>query len=102
MRAHMTRLAYEELLTERLPEHVASGNFQIVSADRETVRLAGYSGGDALDLPAEILQILPYFDGRPTGDALRAIENDLGIRVEEDLVRKLADFRIVEDRAGAF
>jgi hypothetical protein len=97
VQARMTRQAHETLLTERLPDRLAPGTFQILSVDREAVRIVGYSSGDALDLPPEILQVLPYFNGQPTLEALATIESETGIRVEEDLVRRLADFQILAD-----
>ncbi len=98
LRARMTRQAHGELLSEELPERLSTGKFQIISASREGVRIVGYTPGDALDLPPEILQVLPYFNGQPTREALESIESELDIRVEEDLVRKLADFQILANR----
>jgi len=95
VRARMTRQAHEELLSEKLPERLSPGTFQIIAVNPEAVRIVGYTGGDALDLPPEILQVLPYFNGQPTREALATIESEIGIRVEEDLVRKLADFQIL-------
>ncbi|MEO8431057.1 MAG: hypothetical protein ABI592_06065 [Acidobacteriota bacterium] len=97
VQARMTRQAHAELLSEKLPERLTPGTFQILSASPEAVRIVGYTGADALDLPPEILQVLPYFQGQPTREALETIESELGIRVEEDLVRKLADFHILAD-----
>jgi len=95
VRARLTRRAFEALASETLPERLIPASFQVVSADNKGVRVIGYSGSDPLDLDPAVLEILPYFDGRPTAQVLRAIEKNLHLRVEEDLVRKLADFEIL-------
>jgi hypothetical protein len=41
------------------------------------------------------MELLPYFDGRPTEDVLAAIADERGIRLEPDLVRKLVDFMLL-------
>ena len=56
---------------------------------------AGVNSTDPLDLTPGVLEVLPYFDGRPTTEGLAAIRRELGIRVEKDLVRKLTDFQIL-------
>ena len=69
----------------------------MVSTGHEGVQVVAYAGSDPLELDPAILEVLPYFDGRPTADALRTIEKELRVRVEEDLVRKLVDFEILRD-----
>jgi hypothetical protein len=54
-----------------------------------------YSGYDPLALPKALMDLLPYFDGRPTREALRHIRRRCGIRLDERIVRKLADFEIL-------
>ena len=94
-RARVTRQAFEALLREDLPARLTTGPFQVVSSGHEGVRAVSYLGTDPLDLTPGVLEVLPYFDGRPTTEALGAIRRELGIRVEKDLVRKLADFKIL-------
>ncbi len=96
VQARMTRFAFEEMSSEKPPERLQAGAFHIVASGVEGVRVVGYSGSDPLDLDPAVLEILPYFDGRPTSQALAAIEKDLHVRVEEDLVRRLADFEILK------
>ncbi len=95
IRARLVRKAFESLLSENVPERLETGTFQIVSVGREAVRVVAYTGSDPLDLDPAILDVLPFFDGRPAAQALRSIKKELGIRVEADLVRRLADFEIL-------
>jgi hypothetical protein len=95
VRSRLARQAHQALRSEELPGRLTAGSFHILSTGRENVRVVSYTGTDPLDLAPEILEILPYFDGRPVSQAVRAIEEERGVRVEEDLIRKLADFEIL-------
>jgi hypothetical protein len=95
VRSRLAQQAYQALRSEELPERLTAGTFRILSTGPENVRVVSYTGSDPLDLAPEVLEILPYFDGRPISQALRAIEKERGLRVEQDLVRKLADFEIL-------
>lgn len=97
--AHLTRHSFQALLSEKLPERLVAGTFEMISTSREATRVVGYLGTDPLDLDAAVMEVLPYFDGRPTVQALSAIREELGIEVERDLVRKLADFEILKPRS---
>ena len=99
-RARLTRRAFEALLSEGRPTRLTAGPFRVLSTSHEGVRVVGYSGSDPLDLDPAVMEVLPYFDGRPTAEALRAIEKELKVRVEDDLVRKLADFEILVPPGG--
>lgn len=96
--ARLARNAYAALNSFALPPRVVFGPIRVLSADAENVRTVGYSATDPLELSTELWSLLPSFDGRPTGLVLEALERDRRIRMESDLVRKLADFDIlVED-----
>ncbi len=41
------------------------------------------------------MDLFPYFDGRPTAEALQAIEAVDGVRIDPALVRRLIDFAIL-------
>lgn len=99
--ARLTTEAFAALRSTDLPERLTSGQFQVISTGHEGVRVVSYTGSDPLDLDPAVMEVLPYFDGRPTTQALASIEKELGIRVEEDLVRKLADFEILRPAGGS-
>ncbi len=48
-----------------------------------------------LEVPAVVKTLLPYFDGRPIGDALALIAEREGVSVDEAFVRKLTDFDVL-------
>ncbi len=93
--ARIAQHAFAAMRSEEVPQRLTSAAFHVIGAGAEGVRVVGYSGSDPLDLDSAVLEILPFFDGRPTADVLKAIETKLHVRVEEDLVRRLADFEIL-------
>jgi hypothetical protein len=68
---------------------------QLAHMGRGMMRISTYSGYDPLEVPNQVMELLPYFDGRPTEEALAAIADERGIRLEPDLVRKLVDFMLL-------
>ncbi len=91
----VTRHAYERLTSEEVPQRLEVGAFQLVRVQRKVARVSSYSSYDPLDVPAAVMEVLPYFDDRPTDEALAAIEEERGLRLEPDLVRKLVDFGLL-------
>ena len=57
--------------------------------------MSSYSDYDPLELPSAVMELLPFFDGRPTAEALAEIEAERGVRLEPALVRKLIDFQVL-------
>ena len=57
--------------------------------------MVSYSEYDPLVLPAELLAVLPRFDGRPVEEVLRVIEEEERLRLDRDLLRRLVDFQIL-------
>jgi hypothetical protein len=96
--ARLVRDAHARLLSKAVPDRPAVTLVQITPRG-DRARLATYSGIDPLDVPAIVTEILPYFDGRPTADAIDAIRKAKQVSVDPSLVRKLADFGILHDRA---
>ena len=56
-----------------------------------------YSQYDPLELPRLLVDVLPYFDGRPTVEALRRIRAGRRVNVQPGLVRRLVDFGVLVD-----
>lgn len=86
---------YRDLVSPRTPKRLAAGPFQVVSAGPDMTRVAGYSGLHPLDLPTELMRVIPCFDGRSTAQVVRSIRKEFGLRLAPGLVRKLADFAIL-------
>ena len=93
--AALTRQAYEHFMSEDIPPRLHAGPLHLVRIGHETSRLSTYSDFDPIDIPNPVLNVLHYFDNRPTSDAVAAILAKEGIRLEPELVRKLVDFRIL-------
>jgi hypothetical protein len=94
--ARLVRDAHARLLSDAVPESPTIALVQITPRG-DRARLATYSGLDPLDVPAIVTEVLPYFDGRPTSEAIDAIREATGATVDPSLVRKLADFGILRD-----
>jgi hypothetical protein len=90
--------AHRAQADEPLPARLAVGAFQTVTVSRERLRVVTYSPYDPLDLPRLLVDVLPYFDGRPTVEALRRIRSERGVNVQPDLVRRLIDFGVLVER----
>ena len=93
--AGLTRKAYMRATAEEPPERLTPGSMQLVRIGHDTTRISTYSDFDPLDIPNPVLNVLRHFDGRPTADVLADIATHENIRLEPDLLRKLADFRIL-------
>jgi hypothetical protein len=89
--------AYARLMNDAIPERPAPGLVQITPRGRDRVRITGYSGTDALEMPAEVARLISYFDGRPVTEVIEEISRTEGVTVDPSFVRKLADFGVLRD-----
>ena len=96
--ARLTVDAYKRLTSEAVPDDLTVGSFELVHVDRSTTRLRTYSEYDPIDVPSVVMELLPYFDGRPTKDVVAAIAAERGIQLEPALVLKMADFALLTQR----
>ena len=99
--ARLTRLAYEKLLSNDVAPGLKAGSVQLVKLTTSVSRLRSYSPYDPIDVPTELIELLGYFDGRPTEEALNAIAVDKGTHLDPQLVRKLCDFEVLIQTDGA-
>lgn len=87
--------AYRRHAADDIPARLVVGPFQTVVTGRERVRVVTYSALDPLELPRLLVDVLSYFDGRSTVDALARIRAEQRINVQPDLVRRLVDFGVL-------
>src|SRR6266446_6004170 len=87
--------AYRKLTSDEIPDRLKVGTFQIVRMDQDSRRVVSYSGMDPLDLPKVLVDVLPYFDGRPTNQAIKDVAASESVNLHPDLVRKLSDFEVL-------
>jgi len=96
------RAAYAELQPSaaRSPlvplRRLVPGELRISHRGPHSARLVTYSDSDPVDLPSELLAILPRFDGRPTDEVLAELASD-GIVLTDELVTQLIDFAVLAD-----
>jgi len=93
--ARLTQHKYAQLMSDAVPATLQAGSFQVVEIGRGVSRLGTYSSYDPIDVPAAVLELLAYFDGRPTSEALAAIQEKRGVRLDASLVRKMVDFELL-------
>jgi len=95
LRLRVARRAFAALLSTDLPRAVRPGKFRIQPLGDDQVQIVSYSEYAPLLLPAVVLNLLPYFEGRTVDEALQAIDEHEQTEVEPALVRKLLDFEIL-------
>jgi hypothetical protein len=91
----VTRAAYERLMSQGLPPAVRAGSLHIIHLNAADAGVVAYRGEDPVQLPTTLLNVLHYFDGRPTREAIAAIARKENVELEDGLVRKLADFQVL-------
>jgi hypothetical protein len=87
--------AYAALRSTVLPPRLGQRRLRVVYGPSNQVQVTSYNGFDPLTLPRRLVEALHCFDGRPTVEALRAVEAEHGLRVSEGALRKLVDFGVL-------
>ena len=87
--------AYAALVDETIPAALQIGHLHVEPMGRQSYRVWAHSEGDALELPKKLLEVLPFFDGGPTARAQAAIVRAAGVKLDAQLIRRLADFEIL-------
>lgn len=95
VRAQLVRSAYQELLSEEMPASLKAANLNVQFLNRDSCKVAAYSQLDPIALPKVLMDLLPYFDGRPTEEVLSIIRKEKHIKIDQALIRRLLDFRIL-------
>lgn len=97
VRAHerLTQDSYRCLISDDIPSSLKVGSFQLAHMNQGITRVSTYLSSDPLDVPNTLMEVLHYFDGRPTESAIAAIENECGVRLDRALVRKMVDFMLL-------
>jgi hypothetical protein len=95
LRAQVAKDAYHKLTSDELPARLKLGPFQIVKMDQDSSSVVSYSQIDPLELPRALLEVLPYFDGRPTHQAIADVSAAEGLNLHPQLILKLTDFGLL-------
>jgi hypothetical protein len=99
--AGLVRDAYAKLMSDEIPARPIAALVQITPRGRDRVRIATYSGIDALEMPASVANLISYFDGRPVAETVDEISRTEGVIVDPSFIRKLADFGVMRDQPVA-
>ena len=100
LHAHLTREAYKALMATEVPDRLVAAPLRVTPMGEQTGRIVTYRPYDPLAVSQTVLDLLPFFDGRPTKEVLRRIQKERGVRLGKGLVRKLADFEILVSAAS--
>jgi hypothetical protein len=91
----LLRQAYAKLMAKEIPARLKVGAIQMVSMDQDFCRITSYNGYDPLKVPRQLIDVLGYFDGRPTVEAVRAIALVEGVKLDSALMQILTDFSVL-------
>ncbi len=87
-------LAAHAALRDGIPARLELGTIRVTHRGDATSRIVTYLDTDALELPTELLDLLPRFDGRPTAAVLAELRG-AGVEVAPALLRLLVDFEML-------
>ncbi|HEY9285392.1 MAG TPA: hypothetical protein VIP46_18210 [Pyrinomonadaceae bacterium] len=93
--ARLASAAYRQLMSAELPAALRVGPFHSVRLDADAQIVTSYNVYDPIALSAPLVGVLHYFDGRPTERGRADIAAERGITIDEALVRKLVDFKVL-------
>lgn len=94
------RATYLELQSNALPSQLRAVPADLVQIGGKTW-VRGYCSSDPRVLSAEVLAILPRFDGRPVAEVQAAIRAELGLELEEALIRRLVELQLLATAGAA-
>ncbi len=86
---------YIKLISNEIPNRLKVGSFKTIRTGHEFYSISTYNDNDPIDLPASLMAMLPYFDGRPTVEALQVIAAKENMILHQDLIRRLVDFKVL-------
>jgi hypothetical protein len=94
-RLDVVKLAMEDLA--KPIRNLRIGSYQLVGVNADGISAVTYSSLDPIAIPQPILTILHLFDGSPADQIFEKIELEFGIRLHEELVSRLVDYRLLLD-----
>lgn len=95
IQARLTQETYKSLTSDDTPALLKAGRFNVISLNQDSCCVSTYSSMDPVSLPKILIDLLPYFDGRPTDEVLQSIREEEHIALDKSLLRKLTDFQIL-------
>jgi hypothetical protein len=93
--ARLTKQAYGRLTSEEIPPRLKVGVFTIVQLGNGKTRIQNLNCLEHIDVSNVVMELLQYFDGRPTEEVVDAIAKEKKLRLDRSLVRKMVDFGVL-------
>lgn len=93
----VVRFAFARTRDTAMPARVTLGALDVVGMEAASVRVQAYSFVDPLDVPRALFDVLHFFDGRPTAEAITAASEAAGEPVPEGAIRMLVDFGVLRE-----
>lgn len=87
--------SYSNLLSDALPPRIRAASFELLRTGSDYSQVITHNACDPIEVPRAVLEVLHYFDGRPTDQAIQDISQERGVDLDVSLVRKLVDFHIL-------
>jgi hypothetical protein len=98
-RARVVEAMFARLTDESLPPRLVQAPLVVLQRKPDSSIVLSYRGTDLLELETDALTVVSRFDGRPTSDVLRGLEDDDDLVVDPELVSYLRDFDVLRDPA---
>jgi hypothetical protein len=93
--ARLVLESYRKVRSDEIPARLKVGSFNTIRTADDFYSILSYNGYDPFYLPRSLMTMLPYFDGRPTPEVLRLIDEKEETILSEDLIRRLVDFGVL-------
>ena len=93
--AQLTVKAFRTMTSDEVPAKLQVGTFELLHMQPGSMRLKTYSEYDPIDVPSAVMDVLPYFDGRPTADVVAEIAEEHGVKIEHALIQKMVQFDLL-------
>jgi hypothetical protein len=93
--ARLTKQAYGGLASKEIPPRLKVGVFTLVQIGNGKTRIQTLNQFDPIDVSNVVVELLHFFDGRPSEEALEAIAREKKLRLDRSLVRKMVDFGVL-------
>ncbi len=100
VRAARLKSAHTRLVRPRQSAAPEMGRLTVARADAETFLVATYRSSDAQQMHRDLLTVLPFFDGRPTSEAIETIAAHSNIALTSEDVDRLIDYGILCESEG--
>jgi len=94
VRAAVVEARYAAWATPFVPERLKVGGLEVVGTRTGGCRVVTHSSLDAIDLPSQLLALLPLFDGRPT-DVVAQQLLGLGVQIDPAFLQVLVDWGVL-------